>query len=323
MNLTPRIVLAAALLVPLLTSAASAQFHVSMNSLLMTRSSPNSATLLSNGATAPSNAGAFFTAQQFDFDWKPGVEMTASTQLTDAWAFEGRYFWLDDFTATHVNRTVKPAGTADFFGATFTDVVGGTTTRGYFLTYQSDIQGAEANSRLELNDWLTFINGFRWLEIDEQLHGAFRSTPSVGPVDDVFKTQNDLWGGQLGFDVLLVERESIEVNLLAKTGAFGNFARGSALDLFPTPGFNSQAFDTNTVAAFVGELRLDTTIWLTSNWGIHTGYNVLLVDGIALASNQPWATGNLATTTPTAPMQVNTNDTVIYQGGFLGFFGEF
>ncbi|MEQ8790226.1 MAG: hypothetical protein RIC55_28275 [Pirellulaceae bacterium] len=322
MNLTPRIVLAAALLLPLLASAASAQFHVSMNSLLMTRSSPNSATLLTTSAATP-NASAFFNAQQFDFDWQPGVETTASVQITDTWAFETRYFWLEDFTATHVDRSAKPVGTIDFFGTTPVDRFFIPATRGAWLTYQSGIQGAEANTRLELNEWLTFINGFRWLEIDEQLQGAFRNTAGILPVDDIYKTQNDLWGGQLGFDILLVERESLEINLLAKGGAFGNFARGSALDLAPSPTFNSMAFDTDTVAAFVGELRLDTTIWLTSNWGIHTGYNLLLVDGVALASNQPFATGNLAATAPTAPMQVNTNDTVLYQGGFLGVFGEF
>lgn len=92
---------------------------------------------------------------------------------------------------------------------------------------------------------------------------------------------------------------------------------GPAL-LIPSGTLFSNAHDSQDVASVLGELRLDARYWLSDTWAAKFGYALLWIDGVALGSSQPNATTNLFAAPGVTVMTMETNDTVLYHGGFAG-----
>jgi hypothetical protein len=124
---------------------------------------------------------------------------------------------------------------------------------------------------------------------------------------------NHLYGGQLGFDAVLFDRGGpFYANLIGKAGIYGNSADsvtttvgvGGALPLVVANGNDT---------AFVGELSLLAGYRLTECLNIVGGYNLLWIDGVALAPDQ-LATTNIATGVAT----VDTDSTLFYHGFNVG-----
>jgi len=152
----------------------------------------------------------------------------------------------------------------------------------YYMLYSS-----EFNFRRPVNDWLTTLVGFRWVEFYDnyQAQGteAIESTPFVHTIN----THNHIYGFQIGEDALLFEATGrFRINGLVKIGIFYNAAdQNSNFYDSASFGYLSAVANGNHVA-FLGELGLIGSYQLTKHVALRGGYQVMWIEGVALAPRQ-------------------------------------
>jgi hypothetical protein len=219
----------------------------------------------------------------------------------------------------------------------------------------TNLYSAEINGRLDLSFRVTVLGGLRWLQLNDTLVGwltpADRNAPSwkagcltpplppppactlaaVGSSDPASpyppfwtaKTQNNLYGAQIGVDAKLLELGRFSIDGLIKAGVFDNDATQRALVSMAKTLFPTQA--TTNHPAVVGEAELQLKYKLTKGLALKVGYEALWLDGVALAP------GQIGETYMTAPPQavtaralgVNCGSNVLFQGGTVGLEASF
>ena len=136
------------------------------------------------------------------------------------------------------------------------------------------------------------------------------------------KTQNNLYGAQIGVDAKLLEVGRFSIDGLIKAGVFDNNAKQSALVSMAKTLFPTQA--TTNHAAFVSEAGLQLKYQLAKGLALKVGYEALWLDGVALAPGQIRETYSTAPPTVTArALGVNTGSNVLFQGVTVGLESSF
>jgi hypothetical protein len=222
--------------------------------------------------------------------------------LNDQHSLDFRYFQVDGgndsiVSAPTIFSFVPFQGTGA--GVGFPHVVS--------ASYGSLLRSVELNIRREQNDCLTWLTGFRYLNLQESLFLA-----QTGYFSHQVETHNHLYGAQIGAEAFLGSRGRFGVDGWAKAGIYGNNARFDyELQnlLVPSPlSLSAQ----RGAASFVGDLGFSATYRLTPNVVLRGGYQLLWVNGVALASDQ--------FNTPPFPdsAQVVTSGAVFYHGALCG-----
>jgi hypothetical protein len=206
--------------------------------------------------------------------------------LDPCYSIEGNYFNVQSF-----NGEQSPAVTAA--GYSMNNLAGFSfgSIDWAQVTTTGQIQSAELNwRRRPCGSPLTWLAGFRWVEWNQSMRlfdFYSGSVPGSEQFDAV--TGNDLYGGQIGADLLLLENANwvatrgglpFAVNGVAKAGIFYN-----------------------------SSLRL--TNWLA----LRAGYSVFWLSGVAVPADQ-LSTTNLVPTPATAT--INTNGSVLLHGVTTG-----
>jgi hypothetical protein len=196
------------------------------------------------------------------------------------------------------------------------------------------LQSLEFNARHCLwADTCQFLIGPRWLQWNEtlQMQDSFSSPPPPAPTtlegSDFYQTQcfNNLWGGQIGLDALLLGRVGqARVEGLVKAGAYYNAAGQTSAYTYTTePPFTFSGSNRNTgpaSAAFVGEVGMTAVIPICCNWDFRCGYFGLWLTGLAQPTNQ---LSDQTITQIEAPSgTLDTNGRLILQGLSLGLEGR-
>lgn len=231
-----------------------------------------------------------------------GPRITLGTIGSDHRGWEATYFGV--FAGT---RSASVSGDNDLA------MIGDLALSSYDF-FKSDRIAIESQTRLhsfELsrtwfeNSWC-FLMGFRYLRVqdDFRLLSFDSDTGDQGPdADDnegIFgfgdydvRTENDLFGLQSGLrhkrNFRIAPRLSYDFG--GKAGVYGNSAshEQSVLDFGGTEAeyFLRDPFsDRSGQVAFVGEASANVRMPLTSRLEVRTGYNLLWVEGLALASDQ-------------------------------------
>jgi hypothetical protein len=243
------------------------------------RRDSNDPRLLTNGAT-PITVGGLDT----DYSGGPLVTAIRHNVFGSGWDFELTYFGVYgmDGSAASAGATTVLTTPATNFGASAVT-----------MNLQSRLNSTEANLRRPLNDWFTFLAGFRQVDLGEDLATDIGGGAETIGVD----TNNHLWGGQIGLDALLVQRGNWRLEGYAKAGVFSN----SVDNVMTTAGVGG-AVPTFTIAdnrtAFVGDLALTGVYQWSDHWSFRGGYQLLWVDGVGLATDQ-FGAANIATGTGT------------------------
>ena len=164
----------------------------------------------------------------------------------------------------------------------------------------SQIQSLELNYRRR-RGFITFLAGFRYVEwlSTMQINDNFTSIPTgAAPFNgtDAFTTRtgNELYGGQLGCDLMLWNRgQRIRVNGVGKGGVFFNqaFQRSTVNTNAPagSPWFtpvNTTLSQSVQNTSFFGELGGNATVDLTNWLSWRVGYSVFWLSGVATPANQ-------------------------------------
>jgi hypothetical protein len=110
---------------------------------------------------------------------------------------------------------------------------------------------------------VTWLAGFRWVEWNGTLD--VRSSSMLGEDLVSVGTGNDLYGGQLGADVLLWQGwRGLQVNALGKAGVFYNTAyQNTSANVSTQPPYAGTARSAADQTAFFGELGINGAWWIT------------------------------------------------------------
>jgi hypothetical protein len=211
----------------------------------------------------------------YDFGWSGGVDVYVARELTSGLGVEVRYFNVD-FNAAYD------------YGDTGNLEIGHTTISSLFDVdggYRSALDSAEINLRVPTSDRVTWLAGFRWLELSETLNYDIELLSLINN-DFNWNTNNHLYGGQFGIDLQLWDLASpLSINSTLKAGVYGNDADNHfryKVNQFSILQGGREASD----VAFVGDIGVNLSYQVTRHVSFVGGYQLLWINGAALASDQ-------------------------------------
>ena len=262
--------------------------------LFVDNAAPHATVLDADQAQTPLSAGARYTLQM---------------NLDCIYAFEGSYFSVYGFegeqSTPHSDRGYAMDNIA---GLDYGDI-----DWARFRT-SGNIQSAEFNWRRKTCTPITWLAGFRWVEWNEGLQIV--DTYNRGTAFDRIDTQtgNDMYGGQVGADVMLWNRgQDVTVNGVGKAGIFYNQAYSRTnvpTEIVPIDG-DAVADQT----AFFGEVGANASVKLTHWLSWRFGYSVYWLSGVATAVDQLERVGQAP---PLERPRINTNGSVLLHGATTG-----
>lgn len=227
-----------------------------------------------------------------DFDWTGGVRIGYGIRTCGCWAWEFGYLGVYDHSAAADVELEDSLMLPDDLGLQVNNFFAADEVD---IQYESDLHSTEANlvrcccsycdccGRGRSVEWLF---GFRYLNLNEELDiTAFDSEEST--TEYGVETENRLYGAQIGTRLRHCKRRwSWEAT--GKAGIFGNDMKQSQDPIidFPDFEFRSQQSSSESDVAFVGDLNLTAIYQLNRVWGLRTGYNLIWIEGLALAPDQ-------------------------------------
>jgi hypothetical protein len=238
------------------------------------------------------------------FGWNGDLDITVGYRTDCCNAWEVRYFGDTGADANAAIDFIARYGSPE----SYTIATGGPfLVVGVSLDYQTDLHSIEINQRHSVSDNVTFISGFRYLEVDEDL--LFNVDVFSFPVATyAWSDDNHLYGGQIGTDLALWNSGPLRFNSVFKGGLYGVDAENVYTN-HTILGTNVRNGASEGDVAFVGEIDLLGTYSICRNVALRGGYQLLWIDGVALASDAA------AQTNPgNGGAVIDTNGQLFYQG---------
>jgi Putative beta barrel porin-7 (BBP7) len=251
------------------------------------------------GAVGPAES-----TSDLGFDWRAGPSFLLGYRPTPMDAWELSYFGINDWS-----DQVTPQGSSFSLPGNLGLTIGEADAAA--VSYSSRIDNAELNY-LWHHDCpnLMWLAGFRYFHLGERLDITSTVTGTGSSLYDV-RSENDLFGGQLGARLRYCCTH-FEGDITAKAGAYDNSV-GQQQYVDDLGVSIRDAGHHSAVWAFVGDIGLNGSYYICKNWCAMAGYNVMWVDGLALAPNQLDFTDNL-----NSGGGLNHQGSVFYQGAHVG-----
>jgi hypothetical protein len=275
-------------------------WSVRAGAVILERSRPKRQRVIED-RNGPADRDGFTDA--FDFGWEGGPDVTITRWLRNGNGIEVRYFgaleWDADASWTSDTGWAIPTNPPRT----------GTGVAIIDADYISRLNSTEVNYRQAPNDRISWLAGFRWIELHEELN--VDADFGANMTDIGWNVDNHLYGGQAGAEVLLLDRGGpFQLTSWFKGGIFGNDADNDFTlnqSVGPDLAFKTEKGDVTFLGdiAFLGRYRLNDNISLNS------GYQLLWLDGVALASEQIFATNVVS------GGGIDTDGFVFYHGALL------
>ncbi len=250
-------------------------------------------------------AGGLLTVSaggDFDFDWAGGVDVYLSRQFAGGLGIEARYFNVDS------NASFDYGDTGDLD-------IGHTSVVSLFdvdAAYGASLHSTEVNLRVPTSRRVTWLTGFRWLELHEDLNYDIELLSLINN-DFNWNTDNHMYGGQFGLDLQLWDLTSpLSINSVLKAGVYGNAADNHFRYKLASIPLVQGSAERNDVA-FVGDITINLSYQLTRHVSLMAGYQLLWINGAALASDQAALTLQQLETNV-----VTTQGDLFYHGALTG-----
>lgn len=227
----------------------------------------------------------------------------------NCYALEGNYLNVRPFAAERVLPTLatgyEQLGLA---GLTFDDITAVTATS------SGQLQSAEFNFRRRAGP-MSYIAGFRWVEWDEALN--LHNTTPLGPETIGVDTANNLYGGQVGYDLILWNRKQrVRVNTVGKAGVFLNQVSQQTDVVSPgTPPVVATVLSDADRTSFFGEIGGTVNFRLTNWLDWRLGYSLFWLSGVATPGQQLGLVNIEANPPDTA---ISSNGSVLLHGATTG-----
>jgi hypothetical protein len=231
------------------------------------------------------------TADDLDFDWTGGVRAGYGRRICGCLSLEFGYLGIFELTGKETVELEDSLTLPDDFGLQVNNFFAADEVT---ICYESDLHSGEANlvfccyscdacGRCRSIEWLT---GFRYISLNESISmTAFDSEEGTSTYR--VRARNDLYGGQVGLRVRSCRgRWSWETT--GKAGIYGNDMeqlQSSIID-FPDVEYLPATGSRAGGVAFVGDFNLTAIYQLSRCWGLRAGYNLIWMEGVALAADQ-------------------------------------
>ena len=287
-------------------------------------------------STAPGTEA--FNSNQFQPGFSAGPKVSLIYHDDSGYGAELSYFNIFNRSTT---KAIGPDSPADWLVMK----APGTFWQTQDFPYQAmawksttSLYNAEATGRLDFSSRVTMLAGFRWLQLNDNLLGTltpadltaptwkqtsfgsnlFQITPG-GPAGNYppfwnTSTTNNLYGAQIGVDVKMLELGRFSLEGLIKIGVADNIAKQSTGVSLQKVVYPSQA--TTNHAAFVSEAGLQLKYQVIKGLALKAGYEVLWLDGVALAPGQIRETSS--TPSNVRALGVNCRSGVLFHGATVG-----
>lgn len=310
-------------------------WHAAVDAQWLLRDGERRIPFASYGPRNTTGSNVFFKSDNFDECMETGFRTTVSRSLGshENLRLEGSYFGNQQWgeQVSFRDPTTNSLGTTGTIASPFSNfghpaqVQGLDYNNSVGIAFTSELHSAEINIRHRTGlmcGWLesSMSYGIRYMQIDESfayqqssfLPLILGSSQGLG-----ITTSNQLLGAQLG--VLSAYRVSDRWwwELDVKATLAGNDASQSTTYTRNVNGatgtftFN----DSHNCMAVIGDINLMSMYQITSNLAIRAGYQMVWVDGLAVAVEQ--FNTNLAELTQ-GPAKVNDNGTLVYHGPHMG-----
>ena len=178
-------------------------------------------------------------------------------------------------------------------------------------SYQTRLSNFEANLRHELdNGWWTWIAGVRSINQAESLNSTFRD-PNQAFADLTYNvaTSNQMFGPQVGGQLAFYRSRRVCIDMSSKVGVLWNssehISRGTGAPTFSILKEQSQA-------TYSWDFALTGRYAVSRHWSVFAGYQVLYLNGMALASDQ------IRQVDPVNQTGSSFDSGLVYQGGSMG-----
>jgi hypothetical protein len=217
-----------------------------------------------------------------NFDWAGGPDVSVIRHMGNGDSLEVRYFGAYNF---QIDDEVE-LGPVDLASA-----------------YDSRIHSTEINWRRPTGGRITWLAGFRWIELHEQLD--LSQDVIILALDESVNVDNHMYGGQVGADInLLCGCGPWSLDAVLKAGVFADVADADrSIAINGGTIFADRVDDTD--AAFLGEIGIVAAYDLNDCWALRGGYQLLWINGAALASEQ-------------IEPEINLSGDLFYHGALLG-----
>ncbi len=251
---------------------------------------------------------------EFDHRAVPRLHLIYETAC--CWGIEIGFFGIDSWhTSKPGGNVVSPVLIGP--GINFPNTAPGTI---FQADYGSALYSTEINFRRRIDPCITLLAGFRWVEFGDDLVTS-TIAPTVEPIYSI-DTNNHMYGFQIGGDAQLVTLGSFHIDSIIRAGILFNSAdqhtyAPALSQIGPSDVERISARADHT--SFIGELGLRGVYDLGGGFSVIGGYQLMFLDGIALAPDQ------IAVTDLIAPGSavLDTGGTLYFHGATVGLQATF
>ncbi len=282
------------------------------DALFLRRSTAESQTLVRDQTTGDE----ILNTDNLTFDYQGLPSLQLMRRYCNCHGWDIRYFGLDSWSSsTDSGDPVSPA--YEIPGFLLPSTQPGTIFR---TNYGTDFYSAEINYRYWLNPCLSFVTGFRWLELGDELYVS-----QIAPVqNDLFTidTNNHMYGWQVGADATVLNCGGrFHVDTVVRAAVLSNRAdqRTVAPVLSGVGGFVDTLGASDNHTSFFGELGFRGVYWLTENMAVRGGYTLMWLEGVALAPEQIPVNSLIAPGTEA----IDTSGGLFFDGATIGMLVRF
>jgi len=293
-----------------------ANFKLSLAGVYMTRDNNSNRRLLRDNTTNAS----LFNADQFDYDWEPGVDFAIGYHIDSQNSVEARVLWLDQFSASGnfsipaANDLILETSIPDLIGNFAGPLSGQVSASTDFYSLEANWKGMQLGSG-------DLMVGVRHANLDDSFN-TFVSVPAIPFTNDItWEADNRLYGVQIGWNGTLFEDESagFSVGGVVKGGIYYNDGR-VRMQNFQTGGFVGRqlfgsATDSVSETAAIVEAGLTMSMKINEAVYLEAGYQVLYASGVATAASQ---VGRTSSAFDPNTLRADASNNVLFHGGRVG-----
>jgi hypothetical protein len=266
-------------------------WYADFDTLILHRNRAESIKLAEEGSPNPLPATrrpAFLSTDELDFDYDFGPRFAIGRRFDTCRSLELSYFGLHDWdtSAAHAG----PEADVPFTSNYTTDFDGATIVTAF---YSSEVHNVELNYTVDYCcSAVTPLLGLRYFNLNEDFNlqvtdDVLSSTTQNETSDYQISTENHLLGAQIGGLLDRRVTDCFSWYFVAKAGAYVNMARQSTYmrDVGNTVVLRDFTNHEDEFA-FIGELGLFCSYQFSPRLALTAGYQVIWVDGLALAPEQ-------------------------------------
>jgi hypothetical protein len=285
------------------------RWSITADALFLHRSATKSQRLLFD----PLEEVDLLNSSDMSFSGQAGPRLSLIRHGSNGWDFEFNFFGINAWKASaDFPESALPGGV----GSLIVDDTMPLPVFNVGFEEYSRLYSTELNLRRPINNWLTTLAGFRCVDLSDYYRAHGTEAVVSSSFTHAINAHNHMYGFQMGDEALLFENAGrLRINSFAKIGIFYNDAdQSSNLNIIDPDSFGDLSAAANgSRTSFMAEMGLIGSYKLCKRAVLRGGYQVMWIEGVALAPRQISVT-NLGAGTA----GVDTSTGLFYHGATAG-----